>query len=151
MSTEKQKRRKGAKDRLEAQLLSGVKRTKEGDVALSESDVKRIKAEIASLSDYLSGKKKTSKTVNQTDPKDNKPKEKWFIDIYAINLGTTRHSDRRKNKGKSRKKLRKTRSTTWVKTVTLQPGLVQAYREGRMGISPRSHSFRLRKEEPSYL
>lgn len=46
MSTEKQKRRKGAKDRLEAQLLSGVKRTKEGDVPLTESDVERMKAEI---------------------------------------------------------------------------------------------------------
>lgn len=151
MSTEKQKRRKGAKDRLEAQLLSGVKRTKEGDVPLTESDVKRIKAEIQSLSDYLSGKKKTSKATNQPDQKDAKPKEKWFIDIYQINFGSTKHSERRKNKGKSRKKIKKTRSTTWVKTVTLQPGLVQQYREGKMGISPRNHSFRLRKEEPSYL
>lgn len=127
---------------------------KEGNLKTVSSDVRkqldRMKREANTLSDILSGKKKEKvddkgKTVIEA------PKDKWFIDTYAIHLGYVKNSDRRKNKGKSRKKMRKTRSTTFVKSVVMQPGMMQAYREGRMGISPRQHSFRARKEEPNYF
>lgn len=147
MKTLKQ-RREGVKERLESQLLSGVKQTKEGEKPLEDTDTQRIKREISLLGDRIAGKKKAVKVVKVGEVEEKK--DKWFIDIFSISLGTTKHSERRKNKGKSRKKMRKTRSVSFFKSVVCQPGLIQAYREGRMGISPRSHSFRLRKDEPMF-
>ena len=43
----KQERRDSASKRLEAQLLSGVKMTKEGEKPLEDADIKRIKKEQA--------------------------------------------------------------------------------------------------------
>lgn len=42
-------RQKGALTRLQAQLKSGVKQTKQGEVKLSDSDIKRINKEVEIL------------------------------------------------------------------------------------------------------
>jgi len=46
-------RRKKVIDRLEAQLKSNVKNSKEGSVALTEKDANRIKTEISILSERI--------------------------------------------------------------------------------------------------
>lgn len=111
-----------------------------------QKNIDRVEEEILSLKDKLSGKKKM--VVNE---KGNLvvevPKERWFIDIYTIHLGYIKNSERRKNKGKSRKKMKKIKTTSFVKSMVAQPGMIQSFREGRMGVSPKSHTFRLRKEE----
>lgn len=113
-------------------------------------DLTRMEKEAKILSDILSGKKKT--VVNEKgELVKEESKEKWYIDIYQIHLGYVKNSERRKNKGKSRKKMKKVRSTSFVRSVIMQPGMMQAYRDGKMGISPKNHSFRARKEEPAYL
>lgn len=61
----KQERRDSASKRLEAQLLSGVKMTKEGEKPLEDADIKRIKKEQAILKDRLAGVKKVKKQKNE--------------------------------------------------------------------------------------
>ena len=46
-------RRKGVLLRLEAQLKSGVKNTKEGEVPLTDQDIKRINKEMQTLKERL--------------------------------------------------------------------------------------------------
>ena len=42
-------RRRGVIERLEKQLKSGIKTTKNGDISLTDSDVNRIKRELETL------------------------------------------------------------------------------------------------------
>jgi hypothetical protein len=144
MDTKKQARRERAKERLTAQLASGVKTTKEGTQPLTDQDRKRIKKELEVLA--TDGKKK--KPTPGKDGREEK-QEKWFIDIYSINYGYIKNSERRKNKGKSRKKMKKVKTMSLVKSVVAQPGMITSYKDGRMGLSPKFHAFKLRKEEPS--
>lgn len=141
----KDQRQVSVKNMLENQLIIGVKNTSERQLPLTKEDVARIKTEVATLVRRLAGEKK--KKIKKQLKNEEKQEDKWFIDIFAISFSRTKRSDRRKNKGASRKKMRKTRTTTFVKSVVFHAGMMQAYREGRMGISPRYHSFRLRKEE----
>lgn len=144
-NTLKQARRKSAKERLEAQLVSGVKQVKDVKEPLTEKDITRIKNEIK----VLSGDGKKPKVDKKGEIIETK--ERWFIDIYHISFSYIKNSERRKNKGKSRKKTKKVKTRSLVKSVVMQPNLMQAYREGRMGISPKNHSFSARKEEPLYI
>jgi len=151
MLAKKEERMKRAKSRLESQLLTGVKSKGDiQDIPLTEKDKERIKEEITTIDDKLNNRKK-AKVDNKGNTVIEVAKDKWFIDIYQIHLAYVKNSERRKLKGKSRKKLRKTRSTTFVKSVVMQPGMMQAYRDGKMGISPKNHSFRARKDEPNYF
>lgn len=147
---QKEKRQSSVKDRLEKQLASGTKMTKEGEVPLEDKDKTRIKKELEIVKARLSGEKKKRATKVEGQSKDSKG-DKWFIDIFTVSFSRVKHSERRKAKGKSRKKTRTVKTVSFFKSVTVQPGLIQAYREGRMGISPKSHSFRMRKEEVSNL
>ena len=70
-----------------------------------------------------------------------------MIDIFSIKYGYVKQSERRKNKGKSKKKLKKVKHSTLLKTVHAQVGMMQNLREGRGGYSPKHHSFRMRKLE----
>ena len=109
------------------------------------NNIERSKKEISTIEDRLSGKvmKVNEKGILVKE----QPKERWFIDIFTIHMGYVKNSERRKNKGKSRKKMKKTRTTTFLKSVVSQPGMIQQFKDGKMGISPKSHSFRFRKEE----
>lgn len=53
MNVKQNERRARAKQRLESQLKKGTKPTKEGDVALEDKDIARIKREIDSLAKKL--------------------------------------------------------------------------------------------------
>lgn len=115
---------------------------------VEQTKLNRMEKEINILKDRLAGKDKKKATKEGVPLQE---KERWFIDIYAIHLAYVKNSERRKNKGKSRKKLKKVRNTSFVKSVVAQPGMIQNYRDGKMGISPKFHSFRMRKEEPNYF
>ncbi len=146
----KKVRQANAKKALEAQLLAGVKVVKELGVhkaaPLTPEDIARIKAEILILNDRLGGKKKKKQRKVVAGVEQEKG-DRWFIDIYSISFSRTKHSARRgKGKGASRKKSRTVKTKTFLKAVVCQSGSIQAYREGRMGLSPKSHSFSLRKE-----
>lgn len=144
----KEAKQAAAKSRLEIQLVSGTKVTKLGTFPLEEKDKTRIKNELDILKARLSGEKK--KKVQKTGVKEEGGKgAKYFIDIFSISFSRSKRSERRKSKGKSRKKMRTVKTTSFLKSVTFQEGMVQAFREGRMGLSPRSHTFRIRKEEPN--
>lgn len=151
----KEKRRKHAAARLTAQLKEGIKRNwirlisgkiKETEELLTDKDIARIKQELVLIEAYNSGKKKVKKTK---EGKVVEEKQRWFIDILSVAYGYVKRTERKKNKGKSRKKLKRIKSITFLKTVVAQEGMITAYREGRMGISPKTHTFRLRKDEPS--
>lgn len=53
MKHNQKERRLGALVRLEAQLESGVKNSKEGEIPLSEKDIKRINKEISILKERV--------------------------------------------------------------------------------------------------
>lgn len=130
MTKQRQRRCQRALERLE-------NRVKKGD----KSD--KVLREIANIKKNLDGSKKKK----QEQEESNKKGDRWFIDIFAIHLGYVKNSERRKNKGKSRKKLKKVKTVNFVKSIIAQPGAIQSYREGRMGLSPKTHTFRMRKEE----
>lgn len=142
MHTSINDRRKGALTRLEAQLKK---------VPVENKDIKdRISNEMKILTDRMNGVKKALK--KQPEPGKNISKDKWLIDIYTVNYGYVKNSVRRKkeNKGKSKKKMKKVKTTTFVKTVINQPGMIQSFKEGRMGLSPKTHVFKLRQDIPQY-
>lgn len=121
-------------------------------IALTKEDRLRIAKELEVLGDYMQGKKKVQKnrrSVIKTDGE--KPKDKWFIDIHSISTSYVKRSVRKKNKGKSTKKLKRVKSVNFIRSVVARDGDITAYREGRMGISNRLHTFRMRKEVPISL
>lgn len=144
----KQQRREKVKKNLEAQLVSGVKPSGTEKVPLSAGDRVRISKEIKTLTDRLSGIKKQQSNKPQQQEVS---QDKWVIDIYSITYGYAKRSERRKNKGKSRKKLRRVKTVSLLRTIVAQPGMIENYRQGRGGISPKTHKFTLRKEEPTFL
>lgn len=164
MLAKKQLRRERALKRLRALILTVESQIQKAikDAPLNEKGKKvvtidpsfktsldRMKREEQILVDRLAGKKKVVVTKEgETVPVE---KERWFIEIYSINLGYVKRTERKKNKGKSRKKMRKVKSVTFVKRVVAQPGMIQNFRDGKMGISPKSHTFRMIKEEPSFI
>lgn len=148
MDTRKQERRLGALKRLNEQLSSGVKTNKDGEQEkFTELDRDRMLKEAETLQQRLSGVRKNKKQKGSTEV-ESKEKDRWVIDIFAISMGYVKNSERRKNKGKSKKKMRKVKNSTHVKTIDAKPGVILLYRDGKMGISPRTHTFRMRKIEP---
>lgn len=113
-------------------------------VPLTEHDETRIKIELKSLRDYLAGIKK-KKILKKAEAEASK-EDRWYIDIYSISMSSIKRSERKKNKGKSRKALKQVRSTSFLKSVVAQPGMIQNYKEGRMGLSPKSHVFKMRRD-----
>lgn len=91
-------------------------------------------------------KKKAKKDATGTVVLDKK-EDRWFIDIYTLKYAATNRAARKKSKGKSRKKGRIVRSTSFLKSVVAQPGMISAYKDGKMGMSPKTHIFKMRKEE----
>ena len=140
MNLKKAVRQKRVIAYLENQLKTGIGYD---GTALIDKDKARIIRELDNLQKNP-GKKKGGKKVEQS-------KDKWFIDIYTVQYGYVKHSDRRKNKGKSRKGLKKTKNVSFIRSIVAQDGMITAYKDGRMGVSPKSHIFKLRKEEPSYF
>lgn len=154
MPTKKQARRENALSRLKAQLASGVKplesaRLQAGDRVMQEllpQDSKRILKEIITLEDRLSGKRKQQPKKSPTEVA-TREDDKWLIDIYSVKYGYVKQAERRKNKGKSKKKMKKVKSVSLLKSVKAHPGDILAYREGKRGLSPKDHVFKMRKEE----
>jgi len=152
--TRKLLRRVAARERLLAQIESGVKTATITDesgvkiekVPLSEADTKRISEQIVALDFYISGGKKKKVVKSQTSEETTKD-DKWFIDIYSIHESYVKRSERKKNKGKSTKKLKKVKSVNFVRSVVAHKGAMLAYREGKMGLSPKSHKFVMRKAD----
>lgn len=132
------RRQAAAKWRLEEQLRSGLHVEK-------DEDKSRIKQEISTLELRLNGHRKRKKVIEGKKDTSN------IIDIYQISFSTTKHSERRKNKGKSRKKMRTVKNRTLVRSVKAREGDITAYKEGRMGYSPKNHVFVMRSEEESRL
>lgn len=145
MNKLKDLRRESAVTRFQKQLDSKEKRVKDDIVPLTSSDVTRIKTDITN----------TKNNIGKTERKQSRKrsglltesKEKWFIDIYSVSYGYVKNSERRKNKGKSTKKLRKRKTVGFVRSVVAQEGMITAMKEGRMGVSPKTHVFKMRKEE----
>lgn len=149
-------RRERAKERLKAQLEKGTKTEKvsqltlattgANQIPLTKEDITRIKKELVALD----GKpRKKGATKKKQEGEVTEEKDKWFIDIYSISMSYVRNSERRKNKGKSKKKMKKVKNTAFVKSVVARPGLITQYKDGKMGISPKTHVFKMRKEEIS--
>lgn len=134
MTKQKRIRTERALARLENTINSGK---------VEPKDQKRYVQEILNIKANLDGNKKV-KVVSPSE----KPDDKWVIDIFSIKYGYVKQSQRRKNKGKSKKKMKRVKTSSLVKTVSNHPGLLDSYREGRMGMSPKTHTFRMRKIEP---
>lgn len=148
MNSKKQKRRRAALLRLQSNLLyyKQIIKNREGvSWTTKEKRLPELEREIKTLQDRLAGiKKSVPKSGAKTEVRD---ELRWFIDIYSVSYGYTKRSTRRQNKGKSRKKIKRAKTITFLKSVIFQPGMMDAYKEGRMGISPKQHVFKARKEE----
>jgi hypothetical protein len=107
----------------------------------------RLKAHIAETIDALNGVKKVKKSKTTGEIVD-KSYEGEFIEIYRVSYGYVRRTERKKLKGKgqSTKKLKTKRqkTLTLLRTVANRPGLLQRFREGKEGISPKHHTFSLK-------
>jgi hypothetical protein len=152
-------RQKNTLLRLEAQLKGGMKATNVVNdkgisfkefVELTLDDKERISKEIKLLQSRLNGEKKATKKKVAAG-ENGKQDDKWLIDIYSVNYGYVKNSERRKNKGKSKKKMKKVKTTSLLRTVVAQSGMINSYKEGRMGLSPKTHVFKLRRDAPIYL
>ncbi len=148
----KNARQQRAARRLSNQLDEGNKTAKDEkgelvSVPLSDSDRQRISTELSRLGDYVQGLKRAPKAINK---KAEKPEDKWFIDIYTVSTSYAKRSERRKTKGAKGKKIKRVKSKAFLKTVIAREGDAIAYREGRMGLSPKNHIFIARKESPSF-
>lgn len=132
-------RRASALKRLTIQLESGSK-------IETESKKIYVESQIGILNDRLNGIKKRKKK-NRSEKEQVSEEKDWVIDIYNVVYGYAKRSERRKTKGKSRKSLKRTKNVSLLKTVKNKPGLITAYRDGKMGVSPKNHKFILRKIE----
>ena len=156
-NTRKLLRRQGTLRRLHEQLNSGVKPVYNEETSewnkqiLSEEDKLRITEEIRLLDYYLNGGKKARPQASSGDIVEEKEKVRYFIDISSVSHGYVRRSVRKKNKGKSTKKLKAQKSVTFIRSVVARPGDILAYKEGRMGLSPKNHIFKIRREEISSI
>jgi len=139
-------------ERMQNQLLLGSRPEKQNGkttnnlVLMTEQDKKRLQKEITSLTNRINGvKKKTIKKENAVEEKVNP----WVIDIFSIKYGYQNKAAKKiakKSRG-SRKKMKRVKTMTLVKTVVLQKGLLQKYKDGLMGISPKNHVFKTRNTE----
>lgn len=136
-------------ERMQNQLLLGVKPEKINGkttgiaVKMTDQDLKRLKSEIKLLSDRIAGVKKV-KAVKSTGEAIEKANP-WVIDIYSVKYGYASKAAKKASKGKSKKtKMKRVKSISLVKTVTSQPGMLQRYKDGLMGISPKNHVFKMR-------
>lgn len=112
--------------------------------ALSDENKARIEKELNNLLNPKAKKAEVNPVTKQVE-------DRWFIDIYTIKYGYMKNSERRKNKGKSKKKMRRVKTVSFIKSIIAQPGMIQSFKEGKMGISPKSHTFKMRKDEPVQL
>lgn len=156
----KQRRQISALERLEKQLQSGMKSTfdilPDGtkwqcQAILTEKDIKRIKSEIQTLKLSLQGIKKTRISKTTFEPVEVK-KNTWVIDIFSIKYGYESKAARKqagKTRG-SRKKMKRVKRMTLVKSVSMIPGVLQKYKDGLMGISPKQHVFKARNTEVEF-
>lgn len=145
MDKRKDIRRKKAKSRLEKQLEIECK------AEFTPLNVLRIEQEIKTLTDRLSGIKKPLKRDKDKIIVNGKKEDRWWIDIYSISYARIKRTERKKNKGKSRKKMRTQKTVALLRSVVAQEGMITNYRDGRMGMSPKNHKFVLRREVPTYL
>jgi hypothetical protein len=113
--------------------------------------VERQKREIENIKKNISDGKKRKRKKHQ--PQEGAPKEegRYLIDIYRVHYSYAKNSERRKRKkgGNKGKRIKRQKSLTLLKTVIAQPGMITNYKEGRVGISPKDHVFKIRKEEIS--
>lgn len=114
--------------------------------SLTKEEKDSIKYEMTVVSAAI-GRKKKGRKKQTGEQGQEQTGDKYWIEIFSIHYSKIKHSDRRKNKGKSRKKLRVKKAKTFLKKVVLQPGLLQRYRDGVMGLSPKTHSFSIRRDE----
>lgn len=150
MNKKKDTRRESAITRFEQQLGSKEKRVKDVMVPLTPLDITRIKTDITNTSNRI-GKKKASRSKKRAGVIADVKGERWIIEIYTVTYGYIKRSERKKNKGKSTKKMKKHKTVSFLRSMIAQPGMIQLLREGRMGVSPKTHTFRLRKEEVSQI
>lgn len=145
MNKKKDARRESAIDRFQAQLGSKVKTVGTEKIPLTPLDITRIKQDITNTKNRIgkSNTRRAKKTLGALESKG----DKWFIDIYTVTYGYVKRSERRKNKGKSTKKLKKKKTVSFLKSVVAQEGMITAMKEGRSGLSPKTHVFKLRREE----
>ncbi len=142
MHTQEQKRLR-AKQLLVQQIELGIKPiSKKNPVErpYTEREIQEKKDQIEILNARLNGEKRFSKNKKQQEVRE---EENWVIEIYKINFGYVKNSERRKLKGGSKKKLKKVKTMTLHQTVKNRPGLINQYKAGLMGISPKTHAFKM--------
>lgn len=138
-------------DRMSKQLKSGEKhqkingKTTDVLIPLSKHDKNRLSQEIASLKRRISGDRVVkAKSTNNTSLEENKY-EGWVIDIYNVKFGYQNQADRKAaKKGGKRKKMKKKKTLTFLKSVNMKSGLLKKYKDGLMGISPKTHVFKIK-------
>ena len=105
MNKKKDKRREAAVARFIKELEDKVKTIgKDEKVPLTVGDVTRIEKDMANTIKHI-GKKKPSRSKKRIGILDNGKGDKWIIDIYTVTYGYIKRAERRKNKGKSTKKM----------------------------------------------
>lgn len=136
-------------ERMQNQLLSSMKPEKQTGnlIEMTVADKKRLQQEIQTLTNRINGVKKSKIQVKSTEIVEQK--NTWVIDIYAIKYGYQNKAAKKaaKKSSGSRKKMKRVKQMSLVKTVVLVPGSLQKYKDGLMGISPKNHVFKTRNTE----
>lgn len=148
MQTQEQKRMR-AKELLIKQLEVGIKPITHSNLnerPYTPQEREEKEKQIKILEQRLAGvkRKKTKTTIKRIE------EDEWVIEIYSVKFGYIKNSERRKNKGKSGKKMKKVKTLSLTQTVKNRPGLILQYKNGLMGVSPKNHVFKLVKKEVGY-
>jgi pullulanase/glycogen debranching enzyme len=146
-----QLRRQSALNLLQKQLEAGIKpasRKNPEERPLNGKEIDEKKSQIDILQRRLRGEK-VIKTQVVNGKSVEKQEEQWSIEIYTVKYGYTSKSAARSAKGKKKKGMKKIKTMTLFQTVKNRPGLITAYKAGTMGISPKSHVFKMVKKETS--
>ena len=138
---------------MQNQLLLGTKPEKQTGniIEMSKEDKSRLQREIISLQNRINGVKKSkAKVKNSTEIVEQK--NTWVIDIYSVKYGYQNKAAKKaaKKSSGSRKKMKRVKKMTLVKSVVAIPGYLQKYKDGLMGISPKNHVFKMRNTEVNY-
>jgi hypothetical protein len=146
-----EQRRQSALSLLTKQLEAGIKpasRKNPEERPLTDKEINEKKSQIDTLQRRLRGEKVVKKQVVNGKTVE-KQDDGFSIEIYSVRYGYQSKAAARSAKGKKKKGMKKVKTMTLLQTVKNRPGLITAYKNGTMGISPKSHVFKMVKKEAS--
>jgi hypothetical protein len=153
----KQSSRRSAVLQLETHLKRGTKPVSKNNLVEREytkEEIAEMQSQIEVLKRRINGesisKTKTPKirSSKSKDVDSENYDDGYVIKIYSVKFGFVNKAAKKQTKGKSKavkKKMKKEKNDVLVQTVKNRPGLINRYKSGLMGYSPKNHTFKMVK------